>query len=530
MLTKDVHGIDVSVIDETKHFFSDPETRRRIIAISTPSIQRIPSYSYIQSVDRSANEHDLFISELIGIGSYGKVYKGQFEGKDVAIKELLNITQTSEADLQHEANISEYIHLNTFLSEKEKKRFSVSKKIQSGDKSFLVSDLCRGGNLDTFSRSADPLLAVEIIKQLKKIGKALNKSMLLHRDIACRNVFVHVNELNAIELKIGDFGLSMIGREYKDPPTFKRPIRWCHPEDLITRTTNHSTDTYMLAVTMMESLSLIAGKSLLEVQGGLGVSDWCKQIASRYVEGDAARKQLIDMYKNLSHLIYQSLVKDAMQPAKNELAYYLGGLHELGFSHEMMSEINQEIEIEFVIKASQIPIDESLELERTPELVAESSIVINQSVLTSSIVTDDDSSFEFSDNSLLFATVASEYSEDDSSHDETAISTKALDIPIDPYLESPIPYDVTVFIQHEVDTDETDLSHDANHSPTNNDESSQTNTSVLRRQRSQSLNRYRYTLFDRANHAENPSSSKIRHAETSHQHESPDRHKPGRGK
>ena len=75
---------------------------------------------------------------------------------------------------------------------------------------------------------------------------------LLHRDLACRHVFL----TSATQAKIGDFGLLRPlppGSDcYVMTEQRRVPFPWCAPESLKSRQFSHASDVWMFGITLWE--------------------------------------------------------------------------------------------------------------------------------------------------------------------------------------------------------------------------------------------------------------------------------------
>eukprot|EP00826_Nyctotherus_ovalis_P037563 TRINITY_DN3434_c0_g2_i11.p1 TRINITY_DN3434_c0_g2~~TRINITY_DN3434_c0_g2_i11.p1 ORF type:complete len:344 (+),score=58.63 TRINITY_DN3434_c0_g2_i11:198-1229(+) len=150
--------------------------------------------------------------ELIGSGSFGKVYRGlNLSTKEpCAIKAIPNSKLTSRAltYLNREVSIlqslthSNVLRLLAFVSTNHYK--------------FLIFEYCNGGDLEKYQRLHGPLDDSQIrniVSQLAKAVNALHTSGFIHRDIKPSNVLLHFPTATSRRnlrpvVKLGDFGLS----------------------------------------------------------------------------------------------------------------------------------------------------------------------------------------------------------------------------------------------------------------------------------------------------------------------------------
>eukprot|EP00045_Choanoeca_perplexa_P015120 m.183334 g.183334 ORF g.183334 m.183334 type:complete len:1150 (-) comp16892_c0_seq3:108-3557(-) len=122
-------------------------------------------------------------------------------------------------------------------------------------KPWLVMEYCVNGSLDEFLRHAAEKTGLKY-SMTSKIHLALDVANgmvylssrgLIHRDIACRNVFVD----SAAECKLADFGLSRNNTYYasSDRPI---PIKWTAPESLVKGRFTTASDVWAFGVLLVE--------------------------------------------------------------------------------------------------------------------------------------------------------------------------------------------------------------------------------------------------------------------------------------
>ena len=141
--------------------------------------------------------------KMLGKGAFGIVYKGEYEGEEVAIKEI-------------NGNIIDEKQIDEFLKECE-----VMKKLPKHPNILKFIGICN----NPFSILTEFMEKGDLFKYLKNEGNViemkqkvkwmigicsgmeeLTKHHIIHRDLAARNCLLNSN----LEVKISDFGLSRI--------------------------------------------------------------------------------------------------------------------------------------------------------------------------------------------------------------------------------------------------------------------------------------------------------------------------------
>uniref|UniRef100_A0A0N5CC91 Tyrosine-protein kinase n=1 Tax=Strongyloides papillosus TaxID=174720 RepID=A0A0N5CC91_STREA len=118
---------------------------------------------------------------------------------------------------------------------------------------MLVMELVRNGSLDSYLMKNVVEVKVKI-KMCCGAGRGisyLHSLNIMHRDIASRNCLVDSEE----NIKISDFGMSVVGKEYDLDPTDKVPVKFLAPETLRNKKYYHKTDVYTFGILVWEIFS-----------------------------------------------------------------------------------------------------------------------------------------------------------------------------------------------------------------------------------------------------------------------------------
>ena len=177
------------------------------------------------------------LTELIGKGSFGRVYKGigQETSQIVAIK----IIDIEESDLEAPKfattmdDLAKEIKALQRLSEGGAKNINVIvDAFNIGHSMWMVTEYCAGGSVATLMKPTAPggLQEKWIIPILREVAEAVywvHKEGIVHRDIKCANVLV--TEAGGIQLC--DFGVAgFVDTRADKRTTFIGTLHWMAPE------------------------------------------------------------------------------------------------------------------------------------------------------------------------------------------------------------------------------------------------------------------------------------------------------------
>ncbi|XP_005090056.2 serine/threonine-protein kinase 33 [Aplysia californica] len=147
--------------------------------------------------------------EIIGEGSFGKVYKAQHQqsGETVAIKEIVKEKAGSSGLRQLEKEVS------IFKKVDHKNIIKLKEVIESPKKMYLIMELCTGGDLARLLQQRTSLTEADtktVMSSLAEAIKYLHQQGILHRDLKLENILLaeEPDENGTIQIKVTDFGLS----------------------------------------------------------------------------------------------------------------------------------------------------------------------------------------------------------------------------------------------------------------------------------------------------------------------------------
>eukprot|EP01090_Pellita_catalonica_P000153 TRINITY_DN1010_c0_g1_i1.p1 TRINITY_DN1010_c0_g1~~TRINITY_DN1010_c0_g1_i1.p1 ORF type:complete len:591 (+),score=77.56 TRINITY_DN1010_c0_g1_i1:322-2094(+) len=195
---------------------------------------------------------EIKLYELLGEGSFGKVYRGKWRDAEVAVKVLTGVAlgggeTVAVEEIRKEAEtmtrVANHPNIVNFVG-----------AVSQGSHLCLVTEYCAGGSLDKALRGS-PALSLSRKLQIAldaAVGiKHLHSEGVIHRDIAARNILLGAHG----QVFVCDFGLSRILSEGQESETTKTnfgPIPWLAPEAIAELKYSESSDSFSFGVLLWE--------------------------------------------------------------------------------------------------------------------------------------------------------------------------------------------------------------------------------------------------------------------------------------
>jgi predicted Ser/Thr protein kinase len=154
---------------------------------------------------------DVIIGKKLGQGAFGVVYKGEWGGEPVAIKQCtLNVGPAGVADFKAEAKLMLSIKPHPSIVQV----FGLT--VHQGS-IYMILEYCGGGSLDSYMKKKQLTFEqkISILESISRGVDHLHRNGIIHRDLACRNILVN----SAGKAKVADFGMSRIVDKFEQKGT-----------------------------------------------------------------------------------------------------------------------------------------------------------------------------------------------------------------------------------------------------------------------------------------------------------------------
>ncbi|KAL4333378.1 hypothetical protein GQ457_07G045100 [Hibiscus cannabinus] len=212
---------------------------------------------------------DLQIGERIGIGSYGEVYRADWNGTEVAVKKFLDQDFSGDALVKFKCEVEIMLrlrHPNVVLfmgAVTRPPHFSILTEYLTGGSLYRI--LHRSNQLDERRRIR---MALDVAKGMNYLHTS--QPTIVHRDLKTPNLLVDKN----LVVKVCDFGLSR-----SKPHTFLSSKsscgtpEWMAPEVLRNEPADEKCDVYSFGVILWELVTLQVpwkGLNPMQVVGAVG--------------------------------------------------------------------------------------------------------------------------------------------------------------------------------------------------------------------------------------------------------------------
>ncbi|KAH3756920.1 Eph receptor B1 [Pelomyxa schiedti] len=189
------------------------------------------------------------LQEVVGIGGFGEVWKGLWEGTAVAIKRPKEKgSSLHEESLIHEAEVwmkMRHPHIVSFYG-----------LFYKDGVPHIITEFMPEGSLDKFLHNNKDLPMLQLLGFAKDtvLGMVyLESNKIVHRDLAARNLLLKPN----LQVCVSDFGLSrsLIDSDTVNPQSDLIPLRWAAPEYIQYHVFSSKSDVWSFGVVLWEILT-----------------------------------------------------------------------------------------------------------------------------------------------------------------------------------------------------------------------------------------------------------------------------------
>ncbi|KAL2548504.1 serine/threonine-protein kinase EDR1-like [Forsythia ovata] len=196
---------------------------------------------------------DLQIGERIGIGSYGEVYRAEWNGTEVAVKKFMNQDISGIALAQYRCEVEIMLrlrHPNVVLF--------MGAVTRPPNLSILTEFLPRGSLFKLLHRLNFQIDEKRRIKMALDVARGMNylhtsHPIIVHRDLKTPNLLVDKNWV----VKVCDFGMSRLQHStFLSSKSAAGTAEWMAPEVLRNEPSNEKSDVYSFGVILWELATL----------------------------------------------------------------------------------------------------------------------------------------------------------------------------------------------------------------------------------------------------------------------------------
>lgn len=214
--------------------------------------------------DRNMSEdEEVRLGQFIGAGSYGRVYKGAYKGKQVAIKIIECQRETLEVDISKSVSHDNLVKVyQTLIVSGDRSSPNYEPQpTQPMIKSMLIMEYCNMGTLSEllFSQNVYPIgtsTLLDIAIHIAKGMEYLHRNHIVHGDLKCENVLLcqcH-DTVSGIIAKVSDFGLSkrlITGQRYAQTASLGT-LSHLAPELIRSGNLSFASDVYSFGIILWE--------------------------------------------------------------------------------------------------------------------------------------------------------------------------------------------------------------------------------------------------------------------------------------
>ncbi|KAF8660012.1 hypothetical protein HU200_058097 [Digitaria exilis] len=245
------------IVAQNHALFSNPTN-----SAASEKIQELQEKIGDSNCDRSS----LHIREKIASGSSGDLFRGSYQGRDVAIKFLRaeHVDDSSKVEFLQEIIILKSVNHDNVV-----RFYGACTKER---KYVIVTEYMAGGNLYDFlhkqKNTLEITMVIRIAIDISKGMDYLHQNNIVHRDLKTANLLLGSDHV----VKIADFGVSRNPSQEGDMTAETGTYRWMAPEVINHKPYDHRADVFSFAIVLWELVtSKIPYENMTPLQAALGV-------------------------------------------------------------------------------------------------------------------------------------------------------------------------------------------------------------------------------------------------------------------
>ncbi|MQM12255.1 hypothetical protein Taro_045170 [Colocasia esculenta] len=204
-------------------------------------------------------------------GAFGKLYRGTYQGEDVAVKLLERPENNPERAQFMEQQFAQEVMMLATLKHPNVVRFiGACKKPMVW---CIVTEYAKGGSVRQFltkrqNRSVPLKLAVKQALDVARGMAYVHELGFIHRDLKSDNLLIFGDK----SIKIADFGVARIEVQTEGMTPETGTYRWMAPEMIQHRPYNHKVDVYSFGIVLWELITgMLPFQNMSAVQAAFAV-------------------------------------------------------------------------------------------------------------------------------------------------------------------------------------------------------------------------------------------------------------------
>ncbi|KAF2917700.1 serine/threonine-protein kinase STY8 isoform X1 [Oryza sativa Japonica Group] len=208
----------------------------------------------------------LTTGEKIATGSSADLYRGTYNGLDVAVKILRDSHFNNPSEVEF---LQEILILRSVNHENVLQFYGACTRPQ---KYCIVTEYMPGGNLYDFLHKQNNVLdLLTILRIAISISKGMNylhQNNIIHRDLKTANLLMGYHQV----VKIADFGVARQGNQEGQMTAETGTYRWMAPEIINHKPYDNKADVFSFAIVLWELVTLkVPYDNMTPLQAALGV-------------------------------------------------------------------------------------------------------------------------------------------------------------------------------------------------------------------------------------------------------------------